>query len=272
MAVAAGSGAAVPASTPIGPRELTLREAALLNDAEQLLIKQCMRQGGFAYWVVEAAPPPDFPYVLADVNVAQAHGYGTVVSRRNSPHPNQVHGMSLSLDRRQAWLAAIHGRLTDGQFEATLPSGGVVRHSTRGCTSQAQQQLYGDARTWFRVKEIKANLRAVKQDAVGGDPAFVTAMAGWADCMRGRGQVFRSPGEIRAVLDRSRQEGTEDRWRRAAVAEATCARRTGLSATAHSLDRHYEQRLHAEYREELTTWRRLALSALPRARTITAFP
>ncbi|MFF3670792.1 hypothetical protein [Microtetraspora malaysiensis] len=231
-----------------------------------------MQQGGFAYWVVEGDRAPDFPYVLDDVNVARVHGYGTAVSGKSSPHPNRVHGMSLPLDRRQAWLTAIHGRLTDGQFEATLPSGGRVRHSARGCTSQAQQQLYGDARTWFRVKEIKANLRAVKYEAVSGDPAFATAMAGWADCMRTQGQAFGSPGEIRAALDDSRQSGTEARWRRIAVTEATCAQRTGLSATVHSLDRHHEQRLQAEYREELVTWRRLALSALPRARTITASP
>ncbi|MGW2158423.1 hypothetical protein [Nonomuraea sp. NPDC001699] len=271
-AVAAGSGAAVPESALIIPRDLTLQEGVLLHDAEQLLVKQCMQQGGFAYWVVENDPAPDFPYVLDDANVARGRGYGTAASGKSSPHPNKVHGMSLPPDQRQAWLAAIHGSLTDEQFEATLPSGGRVLHSARGCTSQAQQQLYGDARTWFRVKEIKANLRAVKYDDVSGDPAFATAMGNWADCMRGQGQAFGSPGEIRAALNESRQSGTEARWRRIAVTEATCAQQSGISATAHRLDQHYEQRLQAEYREELVTWRRLALSALPRARTIIAFP
>ncbi|MER6575925.1 hypothetical protein [Nonomuraea sp. NPDC001023] len=267
--VAAGSGAAVPTPALTASRDPTPRDEALLHDAEELLIQRCMRQGGFAYWVVEYAPPPAFPYVVDDVNAAGARGYDTGGTRGGSPHPNQVHGMSLPPERRHAWLLAIHGSLTDEQFEANLPSGGRVRHSSRGCTSQAQQQLYGDARTWFRVKEIRTSLRAVRYEAVSGDPAFATAMAGWAACMRGQGQAFASPVEIRVALDNSRQNGTEARWRRTAVAEATCALRTGFAATARRLDRHYEQRIRARYREELATWRRLALSALPRARTVT---
>lgn len=75
----------VPAAPPVGVREPTAAESALLERAEQLLIRDCMRRRGFDYLVVPGTAQPayrNFPYVVDDAGWARRHGYGADLQRR----------------------------------------------------------------------------------------------------------------------------------------------------------------------------------------------
>jgi hypothetical protein len=256
-------------------RNVTEQEAALLHKAEQLLIKQCMGQRGFKYWIVEENPVPEFrefPYVLDDVSWARRHGYGTDLERRmqelSSSHPNKQHVTRLPLQQRQAWLAAIHGQHSDEQLKATLPTGGVIRRSARSCISDAEQQLYGDVRTWYRVKKVTVSLKSLQRDSTVSDARFIAAVSRWALCLRDKGYRYLNPTEVRAELHNPEQRKSRAEWVQLAVTEATCADRTGLAAIARQLDRHYAQKLRDEYPTETLTTLRLELAAVPSARAI----
>jgi hypothetical protein len=256
-------------------RNVTEHETALLYKAEQLLTKKCMHQRGFEYWIVEENPVPEyreFPYVLDDVSWARRHGYGTDLERRmqelSSSHPNKQHVMRLPLQQRQAWLAAVNGRLSDEQLKATLPTGGVISRSARSCTSVAEQKLYGDVRTWYRVKEFTLSLKSLQRDGTVSDARFTAAVSRWALCLRDKGYKYLTPAEVRTELYSPGQRKSQAEWVRLAVTEATCADRTGLAKIARELDRHYAQKLRDKYPAETLTKLRLELAAVPRARAV----
>ncbi|MFC4592096.1 hypothetical protein [Sphaerisporangium corydalis] len=258
-------------------REVTEQEAATLHTAEQLLTARCMGRRGFSYWPVARNPVPEyreFPYVLDDLAYARRYGYGTGLEHRmrelSEAHPNKRHVRALPEPRRLAWLAALHGQGTDEQLRAALPSGGVVARSARSCTSEAERDLYEDLPEWYRVMQFTRSLTSVRRGRVVSDARFAAASARWSRCMRGEGHDHRDPAAIRRELDDPAGDRPSAYWSRLAVAEATCADRSGLGATARELDRAYERRLREEYPDQTGTMRRLRLAAVPRARAVVA--
>jgi len=274
LCLAAGCTTA-PAPDPtasIGPvRELTARETALLHDAEQILVRDCMRQHGFRYFPLPRNPVPEnrsFPYVIDDVAWARRHGYGSDIQRRlaelDEADPNRRYYNSLSPAQRTAALAAINGERPVG-LSARLPSGGVMARSDRSCTSAAERELYRDLPTWYRVEHVTDDVVGLWRGQVAGDPAFRAAVGRWAVCMREHGYGYTSPALARAELTRPDQPAGRDREIQVAVAEATCATSTGLAATATALDQHYASQVRRQYAPEFATRQRLELAALPRA-------
>ncbi|MGW2049852.1 hypothetical protein ACWCPF_32400 [Streptomyces sp. NPDC001858] len=278
VAVASQAGCSGP--QPVAPelvREVTDQEAGLLYDAEQLLIRACMTGRGFSYRVVPRNPVPEFrefPYVVDDVAWAKRYGYGGELQRRlvelSQSHPNKRNAATLSPERRRAWLGAYHGDSTRW-LEAKLPSGVVLRHSDNGCVSEAEQRLYGDLRTWYHVKNVASDLAAERRGRVVADARFAAAMARWAQCMRRSGHTgYTSPGDIRAQVEKAQPPVPQKTQVRLAVAEASCADRSALAATARALDQHYAKALAERYPTDTAAKLRLELAAVPRARVVVA--
>ncbi|MGV9363591.1 hypothetical protein [Amycolatopsis sp. NPDC003731] len=255
-----------------GLRPLTGSEEALLYDAEQVLVRDCMARHGFRIQVTpsDRRPQPEpFPYVVDDVGWASEHGYGTDLRRiadaEAAADPNKAYFAGLPADRRKAALAALNGT-GPGRVEAVLPVGGRLARYDNGCTSRAWQELYGDLATWYRVDKVTELLPGLWQGEVVADPAFTAGVTRWSGCMREAGFPYESPAAAREAAGRTPGDGEI----RTAVAEATCAARTGLAATARELDRTCQDGVRAQYRTELETKLRLQLAGLPRARAVRA--
>jgi hypothetical protein len=103
---------------------------------------------------------------------------------------------------------------------------------------------------------------------VTGDTRFGQAVSVWSRCVHEAGYPYNTPDAARAAMSAPGRPGLRDQEIRLAVTEATCAGRTGLSATARELDSHYGQVLRERYRTEVATQRRMELAAIPRARAI----
>lgn len=269
---------AVPAVTGVVPRALTVPESDLLDRAEQVATRDCMRRHGFAYWVTPPVPAPIdllFPYVIDDVAWARRYGFGSaipdLVARARAANPNARYTGRLSPERRSAYGTALDGgdpREPGTVAKATLPGGGVMTHSVTGCTAAVQGRIYGSFRSWYPAEIATLYLRREWQPAVLRDPRYLRAVSPWRRCMRGRGYTYANPARAAAAFLTSpgpRAQATEIAT---AVAEAECATATGLADTARRLDTEYAQRLPAPDRRHVELDRRMALGALPRARAV----
>lgn len=255
-------------------RPLTETEEALLYDAEQVLVRDCMARDGFRIWITtyDDQPEPErFPYVVDDIDWASRHGYGTELRRsadaQAAADPNKAYFDNLPADRRKAAVAALNGT-GPGRVETVLPTGGLLARYDNGCTSQAWHELYGDLAAWYRATKIIEVLPGLWQGRVVADPVFTAAVARWSGCMREAGHPYESPAAARAAFRSPDAKTGREAEIRTAVAEATCAGRTGLAATASELDQSCQADVHAEHREVLETKLRLQLAALPRAQSV----
>jgi hypothetical protein len=257
-------------------RALTAQETDRLYQAEQLLLRTCMREQGFVYHPVPRNPVPqarEFPYVLDDVAWAREHGYGGDLRREldqvREKDVNQRYFRSLPPDRRAQALRAANGRDPNG-VTARTPDGMVLRRSTEGCQSHAQRVLYGDLAAWFQAEVTQDSLPEVRHERVMADPAFGRAVEQWARCMRAAGHPYTSPAQLRrdALPGPGEPALAEPQEIRLAVTEARCAADSGLARTARALDRTYTVQLRHQYRSELDTAQRLQLRALPRAEEV----
>jgi hypothetical protein len=280
---AASSGPAAPSgpkASPVLPRQMTGAERALLDEAEQILTRECMARYGFQMSGQPGGRPtetpsqlPEFPYVVDDVPWARQHGYGSDLREQAQKHvqeaqaadPDARYFAALPSDRQAAAVAALNGARPDG-LEARLPDGSLVRHSDQGCSSEAARRLYADLPGWFRASRTLNDIPSAAFDRMVRDPRLRRAVGQWASCMRGAGLAYPSPEALHAALG---PHPPRDREVRFAVAEATCATRTPLARTARQLHQHYLRQLNDEYRAQVATLRRLQLAALPRAAAIT---
>jgi hypothetical protein len=271
-------GAPVPVVSESANRDISTADREKLHTAEQLLIQKCMKRYGFKTWPTPAQSSlpgsVDFPYVVTDENWARRHGYGSDIHesmlRLKRRDPNLRYFAKLSPERRTAALTALNGAEPVG-LEARMPSGGVLRRSDRSCVSEAEATLYGDLRTWYRVKKVTESLSSLRTGRVLEDRRFRKATRPWALCMREHGFPYSTPEQARsAALRGSDERGGREKEVRTATAEARCADETGLAATARRLDRLHEAAIEKQYSSEFGTRHTMESEALPRAAEITA--
>ncbi|MFC5144820.1 hypothetical protein [Streptomyces aureoversilis] len=255
-------------------REPTEAEKDVLHDAEQRLLRDCMGEHGFEYRTAVRQPVPEareFPYVVDDTDWARRHGYGSDIERRleeiRRDDPNQRYFRSLPAGRRAAALAAANGERPTGLTVKT-PDGLRLTRSTQGRRAEAERRLYGDLGAWFQARSTMDALRQLRTGRVTADPAFAEAARPWARCMRAAGHDYADPAALRRALPPPEHPLPREREVALAVAEATCARESGLAVTARRLDGKYDTELRRRYRAAVNTGLRLQLAALPRARTL----
>jgi hypothetical protein len=247
-----------------------------LHLAEQLLIKSCMEKRGFQYWIEEPKATDGarrFPYAVDDPAWAGKHGYGTDLYRKRQQevlrNPNQRYYRSLPADRAPAALSALNGSRPQG-LSARLPNGIRVSHSDQGCVADAERTLYKDLPAWFRATRVTDSLGGMRVGLVLDDQRYRTAATWWARCMRGKGYSYPSPAEARAAATDPAKSWPHAKEVRLASAEAACARSSGLSTVAKSLDTKYRDELRRRCPQQTADLARLKREALPRAREIVA--
>jgi hypothetical protein len=262
-----GSRAAQPQQTP---RPLTVAEREVLAQAEKTLTRDCMRKAGFSFWVTPELPEPLerlFPYVIDDKQWAAANGYGRAVRERREESartdPNRRYFDGLSTDRKAAAVTALNGPTPEG-LEANVPGMGKVRHSDKGCVSDAQRVLYTDLRAWYRAKRVTDALARSATAAAVADPELAPATRAWATCMHERGLSYDMPQETREHFARGSRAGEFS----TAQAEAACAQSTGLAAALRKVSRKHRQEMDSHHSTEVKNRALLEYKALSRARDI----
>ncbi|MFE9674793.1 hypothetical protein ACFYO5_11845 [Streptomyces sp. NPDC006259] len=268
-----------PGTTAARPPQLSDAQHLRIADAQQRLIAECMRGKGFRYR--EPARPNleesrTFGYVTDDVAWARKHGYGSRIraeeDRARRTNPNLAYRLTLSPPRRAAYDAALDGGTDAPVLSAELPSGATVRKRVGGCAAAAEERLYGDPATWFRLEKTVDNLQPLYVPKVLADKRFSAAVAAWSRCMRRVGHPFDSPAAVRAAAlrpDETIPAGAAFRRERAlAVADATCARNTSLKAIGTERETHYVDLLRDRYGTALDAHARRQREALRRAMAV----
>ncbi|MER6133786.1 hypothetical protein [Streptomyces sp. NPDC001815] len=277
---AADSGRPVAGSSSAGPaRELTDVERSRVEQAEQRLIRQCMAQAGFRYWVLAPLSPEELrafahPFVLNDVSWAREHGYGGLIQKKfftlKKRDPNLAYRNRLSRAERTRYLTALSGGPDTPVRSVRLPAGGSIRSAVGGCEDAARKKLYGDPGTYFRANKIATNLTALYVPKLVRDKRFTTALGVWSDCMRrATGRAYADPEAVQADLPK-RTEGLSGAKKQAAevelaVAESTCAQKSALARTLEKLDREYGAPVRERYSKEISTSARMQWAALAAA-------
>ncbi len=255
-------------------RELTGTEQDLLHSAEQILLRDCMRDKGFVYQPVPRQPVPDartFPYVVDDLEWARQHGYGSDIERQRenvrNNDVNQRYFQGLPENRRASAIAAANGNRPQG-LTARTPDGTAITRSPQGCQSQAQRKLYQNLESWFQARVTMDSLPSLRGEEVTADPEYKKAARAWAACMRTAGHDFKDPAALRAALPPPKRPLSRSEEVALATSEVNCGQSSGLAATSRRLDRKYGAELTKRYRSDANAWLRFRLVALPRARSV----
>lgn len=264
-------------------RELEPAELHVLDRAEAVLTASCMRRRGFRHEPPELASrldpsPGAYPFGLDDLTYARRHGYGIVEGaaeegRLRRTDPNRKYVSSLPADRRTAYNKTLTGDQSD-VLRVRLPTGPELLIPRDGCLAEAQRELYGDFDRWSRAKAVVDNLRSEIDPAVGENARYQKALRRWSACMRSKGHSYAGPGPIRREIAEAIAAPGADRLKTQArettlaVAEAECARGTGLVRTARDLERVAESRIRQRRQADIETVQAARLSALPLARSL----
>ncbi|MGW3654350.1 hypothetical protein ACWD6R_00895 [Streptomyces sp. NPDC005151] len=240
-----------------------------------------MREHGFLYvaGVPAHRPKPvrDFPYGIDDPAWAASHGFGTELARiaaeRAARNPNQLYFRGLSDARKAAYQNAMVDERSD-RLTVNLPNGYQVSTGREGCLAEARDALYGDYGRWYRATTHLENIKIRYQPRIFDDVRYRSAVKNWSTCMHRHGYQVKDLGELHtgeaAPDDRRPTRAQSDRERKAAVAEAECARDTALVTTAKQLETRYKVQALTALRDEIADRDELVARALPRARALIA--
>jgi hypothetical protein len=247
-----------------------------LYNAQQIAFRACLQAHGFKYWPIPQGQPPVqelYPYVIDNVAWAKRHGFGVdqqfAVTPLTSQDPNARYIRSLPASRRKT-LALVEngGGPTAPGVIARLPTGGAIGHSRYGCEATADKRLYGSFAAWFQVSNIVDSLPVLWQMKVLSDARFQGAVSRWARCMRTMNEAYANPVAAMQAFSYPAGRRSRDAEIKAAVAEARCAGSSGLAALARKLNDHYRSLVMRKYQADIAVYRRLALTAVGRARAL----
>ncbi|MGP4010181.1 hypothetical protein [Streptomyces sp. 4N124] len=279
--VAAATAGCTTAAEPGGQaRELTEAEEVVVRRAEQMLVKECMEEKGFKYWVGALPTVDDLKgngSFLTDVGWAKRNGYGSRLHAKaqniQRDDPNSAYAETLSQQERVRYSDALLGSPSSGILTADLPAGGSIQTPRDSCLADAKGRLYGDFETWFRAEKTAANLTPLYAADLVKDQRFTGAVKKWSACMRAAGHDYAEPSQAREKLSELTRGLSEEKAYAVevdlAVAEATCANETPLARTARTLETEYREQQLPLYGDDIATYARMSLDALARAEEIT---
>lgn len=273
-------------------------DAALLHDASERVVADCMGRRGFRY------TPDPYPsakgsaqWHVGDVAFAAEHGYAIDYGRRPGAAPGVPEGPGTGDDTAHAadtalltpvaaasWREALIGRPID----PSRPSPDVLRvpgvngetrlMRLRTCATEGLEAVRGDLSTWFAAEAAFAQTQRQVAVAVSADPDFQQADARWAACLRRAG--YPDPGREAAAqrLRTAVAEGalSPERARAAerarAVADATCMTTEGTTITINTLTARHEKALPDESRRAVRDMESRHAAAVHRATNLVGTP
>ncbi|MBT2376034.1 hypothetical protein J7E90_01285 [Streptomyces sp. ISL-111] len=261
-------------------RDLTISEEMEIEYAEYALVKRCMEDKGFSYWVGPVASVDARKagrYVIDDIAWAKKYGYGRpfdeAAERERSEHPNVRFPNALPRNDRIRYNTALNGDYDD-VLSVDLPAGGTIETPRTGCWAGARTHLYGDLKAWFEAKKTVTSLTPLYVPEILADERMNRTVSAWSSCMKEAGQRFSSPDDLREKrIEHTagmRSEVARKYDVELAVTEATCAVKTSLGKVARHLEGEYRSSTLKKYGKENAAYQRMGLAALSRARDLTS--
>ncbi|MEV1007604.1 hypothetical protein [Streptomyces sp. NPDC049881] len=205
-----------------GALHFSAAEQTALRDAEEALVRDCMRERGHDY---RTAPGRDArraaavnPYTLLSPGWSASDGYGLTGAVLEGPpaDPNEETLAALTEAERAAWEEALLGRRED-HVEIDLPSGRTIGYAPDSCVQTARDGVYGEG--W---SELRYTVEDLSNDAISRtleSPGFGDAEAVWADCMAQLGYAYGTLEDPRREILGLLEEAGDDPDRLRAVGE-----------------------------------------------------
>jgi hypothetical protein len=269
IGLAAYIGVSPHSPSPSSQTAVSAADTNLLINAEQILIRDCMRRQGFTYWPLpanQAYPAVRFPYVITSVSWASSHGFSDYLGLPVSSGPNQRYYSNLSNSQQAAYSNALVGGSDTPAVTTPLPTGGIDGHSADGCQATADTELYGSYAAWFNASTVAFDLPTLWQAMVLSSRQYISAVSVWSVCMREKGYRYSSPAEAATGSGTQKSPQSQAAETAAAVAEVRCADSTGLIEVANHLNQEFEAKVTRRFQSYLNAEWRLEQNALPRAR------
>jgi hypothetical protein len=204
--------------------------------------------------------------VFDNVAWSRRYGYGTgnAPGLSGAADPNARYVSTLTQARRAAYRLTLSG--SGPGLQIKVPGGGgIIGESSTGCSAWADGRLYGGFAAWFYANTLAFLAQPLLTRDVEGNRAYRRAAAQWSACMRSRGYRYASPAQLHDTSVARHRHQTPIQT---AVAEATCATRTPLAATARHLNTVYTKRLPRRFQSAIRNELRIEHSALHRAHRI----
>jgi hypothetical protein len=221
----------------------------MISNADQLLIRDCMRSMGFAYMIVrDPVEPPEleYPFGIDNIAWARANGFGRDLIERISANERYVSGLSQSEQNR--YSLDLNGPGPSGPGVAVqLPTGEFLGHSTSGCIAEADRELYGNYDAWFKVDSQYQDLSNVADANVMSDPIYSSDLKQWSLCMFKSGFKFDSPAQAMEEFLSSSPPGPRAMAVQVAVREAVCGERVRLFRTSNQLAQKFNRSVDRRY-------------------------
>ncbi|WP_069885619.1 hypothetical protein [Streptomyces luteocolor] len=252
----------------------------LLREASEKLVRDCMRNTGFAYPAVAAPAPraPEDEPAAVELPDRRRSGYGIAsteqggLARSNAPIDRYYE--TLPQKERKRFDRALFGppekreRVTDTDW-------GEVSVPRQGCRADSEKRLAGDVRLWARITYVPEKIDNQLGQRVPRTPAYRAALSDWRSCMRARGHAYATPESIQPRLKKEYQKsGATEKFRQhekdVAVADGECALKAHIPAVSLRVQRHLVATLPARDKATLASLAFHRDTAVARGREVLA--
>uniref|UniRef100_A0AAU2JSI7 PknH-like extracellular domain-containing protein n=1 Tax=Streptomyces sp. NBC_00049 TaxID=2903617 RepID=A0AAU2JSI7_9ACTN len=244
---------------PLAPYVPDARQLALLSEAQDVLVDQCMRRYGFRYELRRKADPAAGDdnvrrYGVSDAAEAARYGYENPRLNRTTKGPQQTLGPNeqlvlYGLEVDPSLPVPMSQEEAETSDVATTVVGGL-KVPAGGCLRESNLKLYAPAKdtvdsTVAQGYGLEAFTRSEK------DSRVAKAVSSWSACMAKHGHTMRSPLEQPPGIDDSNASGPQ------AIATAQqdvgCKKETNLVGVWYTVEVAYQQRGIEQNAETLNT-------------------
>lgn len=247
---------------PVDAYVQSRRERARVEEAERLLVEQCMRRFGFSFDLpsvdrdpadLENGDKPNYSglYGLLDESQAATNGYHAHVGPQ--PRPAELDGNVTQLSEEQLSGEEEADSLRVGMG---YPSGGTFRGQqipNGGCSGEARRAVAAGAPAFDPL--INEAIMADAWPAAESDSRSVAAAAAWSACMAGEGYDYRDPMEANDDSRWYRSDWPTETEIAVAVADVRCKKTTNYVGIRMAVDSAYQLRAMAQRAHDLANAR-----------------
>jgi hypothetical protein len=238
---------------PLDDYLASTEERAILEQAQDVLVDQCMQRYGYSYVVTR--PPPvivgpgdDRRYGLTDAAHASERGYARAV-----PEAPQRERLELAPHEQSVLYGPDVDAVPPANWEEAEEPGASVEVGDQqvlvgGCLREGYLQLYAPTRESVDIMEPQA----AESDAYlrsREDTRVRQAVRAWSECMAGRGYTVTDPVSPQSDLGLTELDGQDGIA--SATADVACKAESNLIGVWYTVEVAYQEQLVEENAEML---------------------
>jgi hypothetical protein len=238
---------------PVQRYLLTASEAVEFQDAQDVLITQCMKGFGFPYIPQRPAPVTGVDsdaanmsrrYGVSSLAAIDAYGYHVPPGPAQPPPVNELTSLSV------AAYEVLWGHSEKSDSDTVTRTAGGVPIPSGGCMAESAQPFDRLAPTPQQA-QLPGQINSGSFTRSQSDPRVAGVIAAWSKCMEGSRYAVASPLAVMAPftgpLPASAAEITE------AKADLACKDQTHLIQTWDTVETRFENQMIAQNTQSLTT-------------------